>query len=78
MAQPASYRPTEIPEEPGVYRFFNSDDKVIYVGKAKHLRKRITSYFAKHHDYYKTERLVEEIRRIEFTITNKHKYNFSQ
>lgn len=59
-----------LPALPGVYKYFDRTDKIIYVGKAKHLRKRITSYFAKHHDYYKTERLVEEIRRIEFTITN--------
>jgi excinuclease ABC subunit C len=35
MSDPASYRPKEIPELPGVYRFYNGKDKVIYVGKAK-------------------------------------------
>lgn len=59
-----------LPSLPGVYKYFDKSDKIIYVGKAKNLRKRITSYFAKHHDYYKTVRLVEEIQRLEFTITN--------
>ena len=38
MADPATYRPSEIPEFPGVYRFYNQDEKVIYVGKAKNLK----------------------------------------
>ena len=38
MADPQSYRPSNIPEHPGVYRFFNKADKVIYVGKAKNLK----------------------------------------
>jgi len=45
MADPASYRPKEIPEDPGVYRFYNGKDKVIYVGKAKNLKNRLTTYF---------------------------------
>ena len=45
MAAPASYRPSDIPEEPGVYRFFNKDEKVIYVGKAKNLKNLLNSYF---------------------------------
>ncbi|MCW1250358.1 excinuclease ABC subunit UvrC [Acaricomes phytoseiuli] len=48
MADPASYRPKtgEIPTEPGVYRFSDEHGRVIYVGKAKNLRSRLTSYFA--------------------------------
>ncbi|MBK9476027.1 MAG: excinuclease ABC subunit UvrC [Tetrasphaera sp.] len=47
MADPSSYRPQpgEIPAEPGVYRFRDKDGRVIYVGKAKNLRSRLTSYF---------------------------------
>lgn len=67
MAQPASYRPTEIPEEPGVYRFFNSDDKVIYVGKAKNLKNRLTTYFGSNLAQ-KTFRMVHEAVRVDWTI----------
>ena len=58
-----------VPHEPGVYRYFNEKDEVIYVGKAKDLRNRVGSYFAKtnQHDR-KTKRLVSQIRRLEFTI----------
>ena len=43
MADPASYRPESVPDEPGVYRFFNEKDEVIYVGKARSLKNRINS-----------------------------------
>ncbi|MFN2624838.1 MAG: GIY-YIG nuclease family protein, partial [Mycobacteriales bacterium] len=47
MADPASYRPApgSIPDAPGVYRFRDRDGRVIYVGKAKSLRSRLSSYF---------------------------------
>ena len=45
MADPLSYRPTNIPDEPGVYRFFNAKNEVIYVGKARSLKNRLNSYF---------------------------------
>ena len=59
----------KIPTDPGVYRYFDETNEVIYVGKAKNLRNRVNSYFAKgnQHDR-KTKRLVSQIRRIEFTI----------
>ena len=41
MAAPASYRPSDIPEEPGVYRFFNKDEKVIYGGKTNNVKNRL-------------------------------------
>ena len=47
MADPQSYRPKDIPDSPGVYRFFDEKDVVIYVGKAKNLKKRVSSYFNK-------------------------------
>ncbi len=59
-----------IPEKPGVYRFFESSGQLIYVGKAKNLKKRVSSYFSKTHHDRKTTRLVSLIRKIEFTITN--------
>ncbi|NBQ93615.1 MAG: hypothetical protein EBU06_06800, partial [Micrococcales bacterium] len=45
MADPQSYRPSNIPEHPGVYRFYNAKDKIIYVGKAKNLKNRLSNYF---------------------------------
>ncbi len=59
-----------IPHEPGVYQYSDGDKKIIYVGKAKDLRKRVGSYFTKNYQYTKTERLVREIRDIKFTIVN--------
>ncbi len=59
-----------LPDEPGVYKYFNSKDIVIYVGKAKNLRNRVGSYFVKLEDRdYKTRTLVSEIRRLEFIVT---------
>lgn len=59
-----------IPTQPGVYRYFDAHDQLIYVGKAKHLRKRVSSYFVKSHPSYKTHELVQRIHRIEFTIVD--------
>ena len=57
-----------IPHEPGIYKYFGADGKIIYVGKAKDLRKRVSSYFNKTFTTYKTHELVKRIERIEFTI----------
>lgn len=57
-----------IPQEPGIYKYFDAQDKIIYVGKAKNLRKRVSSYFNKTFTNYKTHELVKRIERIEFTI----------
>ena len=59
-----------IPGSPGIYKYFDVDNKLIYVGKAKNLRKRVTSYFIKTFTSYKTYELVQRIARIEFTIVN--------
>lgn len=67
MADPSSYRPTEIPEEPGVYRFYNDKEKVIYVGKAKNLKNRLSSYFGSNLAQ-KTYRMVHEAVRVDWTI----------
>ena len=69
MADPASYRPIDIPEEPGVYRFYNKNDKVIYVGKAKNLKNRLSSYFGSNLAQ-KTYRMVHEAVRVDWTIVN--------
>ncbi|MFZ1313076.1 MAG: excinuclease ABC subunit UvrC, partial [Chitinophagaceae bacterium] len=57
-----------IPAQPGIYKYFDSHNELLYVGKAKHLRKRISSYFTKTFTSYKTHELVKRIARIEFTI----------
>lgn len=59
-----------IPALPGIYKYYNSTNELIYVGKAKHLRKRVSSYFSKTLVNYKTAELVSRIRKIEFTIVN--------
>ena len=69
MADPQSYRPSNIPEHPGVYRFFNKVDKVIYVGKAKNLKNRLSNYFQANLAT-KTNRMVHEAVRVDWTIVS--------
>ena len=57
-----------IPAQPGIYKYYDTEDQLLYVGKAKHLRKRVSSYFSKTFTTYKTHELVQRITRIEFTI----------
>ena len=60
-----------VPHEPGVYRYFDASGEVIYVGKAKDLKNRVSSYFVKSNQHdRKTQRLVSQIRKIEFTIVH--------
>jgi len=61
---------TTIPVDPGIYKYFDEKEELVYVGKAKNLRKRVSSYFTKTFTTYKTHELVQRIRRIEFTIVN--------
>jgi excinuclease ABC subunit C len=59
-----------IPAQPGIYKYYGAASELLYVGKAKHLRKRISSYFSKTFTSYKTHELVNRIHHIEFTIVN--------
>ena len=59
-----------IPESSGSYQFYDKDNTVIYVGKAKNLKKRVSSYFNKKHTSVKLLVMVPQIERIEFIITN--------
>lgn len=59
-----------IPQQPGIYRYYNDKNELLYVGKAKNIRKRVSSYFNKTISTYKTHELVQRIARIEFTIVN--------
>jgi excinuclease ABC subunit C len=60
----------KLPGSPGVYQFFNKDDKIIYVGKAKNLKKRVTSYFLKKSENRKTEILVNQIEKIRHIVVD--------
>jgi excinuclease ABC subunit C len=59
-----------IPTQPGIYKYYNATNELLYVGKAKHLRKRVSSYFNKMKSSYKTAELVTRISKIEFTIVD--------
>ena len=69
MADPKSYRPSNLPTEPGVYRFFDKDDKVIYVGKAKNIKNRLDSYFGSNLQI-KTRRMVNTANRVDWVVVN--------
>lgn len=60
-----------LPEKPGVYKYFDKEGVIIYVGKAKSLKKRVSSYFTKkHHDNFKTSVLVSKIVHLEYTVVD--------
>ncbi|MGB5989901.1 MAG: excinuclease ABC subunit UvrC [Marinifilaceae bacterium] len=59
-----------LPNDPGVYQYFDREDNVIYIGKAKNLRKRVSSYFNKDHDNVKTRILVRKIVDIRFILVD--------
>lgn len=60
-----------LPDTPGVYKYFDADGTLIYIGKAKKLKKRVSSYFSKtHHDSKKTAMMVERIADIQFTLVD--------
>ena len=59
-----------IPYHPGIYKYYDANNEMLYVGKAKDLRKRVSSYFNKNFTGYKTHELVKRIHHIEFTIVN--------
>jgi excinuclease ABC subunit C len=67
LTDPKAYRPTNIPTDPGVYRFFDKNDRVIYVGKAKNLKNRLNSYFGSNLAA-KTFRMVHTAVRVDWTI----------
>lgn len=59
-----------LPEQPGVYQFFDKTGKIIYIGKAKNLRKRVSSYFTKKHEYGKLLYLVTGIADIKYIVVD--------
>jgi len=59
-----------LPENPGVYQFYDKDQKLLYVGKAKNLKKRVNSYFTKSHDSRRIDVMVKKIRDIKHIVVN--------
>jgi excinuclease ABC subunit C len=59
-----------IPLQPGIYKYYDKKNELLYVGKAKSLRKRVSSYFTKTFTSYKTHELVQRIHHVEFTIVD--------
>jgi excinuclease ABC subunit C len=67
VTDPQSYRPSNLPTDPGVYRFFDANEKVIYVGKAKNIKNRLNSYFGSNLPT-KTRRMVHTAVRVDWTL----------
>ena len=59
-----------VPSQPGCYLYYDKDGEIIYVGKAKNLKRRVYSYFHKQHDNVKTSVLVSQIEKLEYIITD--------
>lgn len=65
---PIEVQLSSLPDSPGVYQFYDATEKILYVGKAKNLKKRVSSYFFKNHDYGKTRVLVKKIKFIRHIV----------
>lgn len=59
-----------IPEQPGVYQYFDKSGEILYIGKAKNLKKRVNSYFVKNHENAKTRILVRQIQDIKYIVVD--------
>ncbi|SHI68307.1 Excinuclease ABC subunit C [Arenibacter nanhaiticus] len=65
---PIEVQLSSLPKNPGVYQFYDAEGKILYVGKAKNLKKRVSSYFSKNHESGKTRVLVKKIRSIQHIV----------
>ncbi len=65
---PIEVQLSTLPATPGVYQFYDQEDRILYVGKAKNLKKRVSSYFVKKHEHGKTRVLVKKIRSIKHIV----------
>ncbi len=70
MSAPLELQIKTLPNEPGVYQYFDKEDVIIYVGKAKNLKKRVASYFNKNHENGKTRVLVKKIVTVKHIVVN--------
>ncbi|UKN00798.1 excinuclease ABC subunit UvrC [Paracrocinitomix mangrovi] len=70
MHDPLKDKIKTLPNKPGVYQYFDKSGKIIYVGKAKNLKKRVASYFTKNHDSGKTQILVKRIHEIKYIVVD--------
>ena len=68
MQTPLELQIQTLPDNPGVYQYYDKEGKILYVGKAKNLKKRVQSYFTKNHDNYKTSVLVKKIVAIKHIV----------
>ena len=68
MQSPLELQIQTLPDSPGVYQYYDKEGKILYVGKAKNLKKRVQSYFTKSHDNYKTKVLVKKIVSIKHIV----------
>ncbi|MCO4820510.1 MAG: GIY-YIG nuclease family protein, partial [Flavobacteriaceae bacterium] len=68
VQSPLDIQVKTLPNAPGVYQYFDANDTIIYVGKAKNLKKRVSSYFTKTHDDGKTRILVRKINSIKHIV----------
>ncbi len=69
METPDKINTSSLPTQPGIYKFLDKKDIIIYIGKAKNIRKRVASYFTKTHAHFKTKLLVDKIQKVEFIVT---------
>lgn len=67
---PIEIQVSALPNNPGVYQFYDKEGKILYVGKAKNLKKRVSSYFKKNHEYGKTRVMVKKIDSIEHIVVS--------
>ncbi len=70
MASDLELQLKTLPESPGVYQYYDKDDRLLYVGKAKNLKKRVTSYFTKQHESHRIAVMVKKIRSIKHIVVN--------
>ncbi|HQO47565.1 MAG TPA: excinuclease ABC subunit UvrC [Paludibacteraceae bacterium] len=70
MNESLKHKIAALPESPGVYQYFNSEGTIIYVGKAVNLKRRVSSYFNKVHDFVKTNILVRHIHDLKYIVVN--------